>query len=110
MFITGTPQFDFHFETKYHWCASSFCAQVGADPARPIILYSSGMVNYMPQEMVIVEGIADMVNKMTGYGSPQLLVTVYPKTAPMFDELKHQPADIIFQHVNWDQKWLTRFP
>ena len=109
MFVTGTPQFDFHFQKKYHWTREDFCAKVGADPKRPIILYSSGMVNYMPHEMVVVEGIADMVKNIPG--SPQLLVRVYPKDRTnRFDDLKRRRPDIIFQHVNWDQTWLTPLP
>ncbi len=109
VFVTGTPQFDFHFQKKYHWTREDFCAKVGADPARPIILYSSGMVNYMPHEMVVVEGIADMVKNIPG--SPQLLVRVYPKDRTnRFDDLKGRRPDIIFQHVNWDQTWLTPLP
>jgi hypothetical protein len=111
VFVTGTPQFDFHFQPQYRWTREDFCAKVGADPKRPIILYSSGMVNYMPQEMLIVEGIADMVKKMTGLGSPQLLVRVYPKDRTnRFDELKRRRPDILFQKVNWDQTWLTPLP
>ena len=111
VFVTGTPQFDFHFQPKNHWSREEFYAKVGADPARPIVLYSSGMVNYMPQEMVIVEGIADMLKNMTKQGSPQLLVRVYPKDRTnRFDELKKRRPDIIFQRVNWDQKWLTPMP
>lgn len=111
VFVTGTPQFDFHFQPKYHWTREEFCSKVGADPKRPIILYSSGMVNYMPHEMVIVEGIADMVKNMSEFGNPQLLVRVYPKDRTnRFDDLKRRRPDIIFQHVNWDQKWLTPLP
>ncbi|MCC6591559.1 MAG: hypothetical protein IT168_33035 [Bryobacterales bacterium] len=111
VFVTGTPQFDFHFQPKYYWSREEFCATVGADPKRPIILYSSGMVNYMPHEMKIVEGIADMLKGMTALGSPQLLVRVYPKDRTnRFEELRNRRPDILFQRVNWDQTWLTPLP
>jgi hypothetical protein len=111
VFVTGTPQFDFHFQPQYRWTREEFCAKVGADPKRPIVLYSSGMVNYMPQEMRVVEGIADMLGGMTALGSPQLLVRVYPKDRTnRFDELKKRRPDILFQRVNWDQTWFTPLP
>src|SRR5262249_41794127 len=71
--VTGTPQFDFHFRPQFHWSREEFCTRVGADPARPIVLYSTGMANHMPGEPRIVEGIADMLAEMADLGRPQLL-------------------------------------
>lgn len=109
--VTGTPQFDFHFQPEYHWSREQFCAIVGADPNRPIVLYSTGMPNYMPQEMRVVEGIADILKTMTSFGPPQLLCRVYPKDRTnRFDDLRMRRPDILFPPVNWDQVWLTPKP
>ena len=43
--VTGTPQFDFHFRREFHWTRAEFCRRVGADPTRPLVLYSTGMAN-----------------------------------------------------------------
>ena len=89
VFVTGTPQFDFHFQPKFYKTREEFCAEIGADSERPIVLYSTGMPNHMPGEPEIVEEIADMLKEIGGENSPQLLVRVYPKDLTgRFDELK----------------------
>ncbi len=104
--VTGTPQFDFHFRPEYEWTRAEFCERVGADPDRPIVLYSTGMANHMPGEQVIVERIADMLRRMSN--SPQLLVRVYPKDRTgRFDELKAHRKDILFPEIPWEVEWHT---
>jgi hypothetical protein len=108
VFVTGTPQFDFHFRPEFYWEREEFCARVGADPERPIVLYTTGMPNHMPGEPKIVEDIADMLDGMTVLQSPQLLVRVYPKDLTgRFDELKRSRPDILFPTVPWEPEWLT---
>ena len=104
--VTGTPQFDFHFREEHHESREGFCERVGADPARPIVLYSTGMANHMPGEHDIVEQIADMLADMPR--RPQLLVRVYPKDRTnRFEPLRKRRADILFQKVPWEPTWLT---
>jgi hypothetical protein len=106
--VTGTPQFDFHFRPEFSWTRQEFCERVGADPVRPILLYSTGMANHMPGEQVIVERIADMIGSIREPVSPQLLVRVYPKDRTnRFDELRQRRKDILFPEAPWDSNWLT---
>jgi hypothetical protein len=106
--VTGTPQFDFHFQPGYRWSREEFCARVGADPRRPIVLYTTGMPHYTPGEPVIVERIADMLRGMTSFGPPQLLVRVYPKdTTTRFDDLRARRPDILMPPVPWEASCLT---
>lgn len=108
VFITGTPQFDFHFQPKFYKSREEFCAEIGADPNRPIVLYSTGMPNHMPGEPEIVEEIADILKEIGGEKSPQLLVRVYPKDLTRrFDELKKRRTDILFPKIAWEEAWLT---
>jgi hypothetical protein len=108
VFVTGTPQFDFHFKPDFFWTREEFCARAGADPARPIVLYSTGMANHMPGEPRIVEAISDILKQMPEFGPPQLLVRVYPKDRTgRFDELKRRRADILFPETPWEPAWLT---
>ena len=109
VFVTGTPQFDPHFEESIRLSREEFCAVCGADPARPIVLYTTGMPNHMPHEPEIVEGIADMLKALSG--PPQLLVRVYPKDRTgRFEPLRARRADILFQEVPWESAWLTPLP
>jgi hypothetical protein len=108
VFVTGTPQFDFHFRSENQWSREEFCRRVGADPARPIVFYSTGMANHMPGEPQIVESIARMLRDMTDLGPPQLLVRVYPKDQTnRFEEIKHSNPDVLFPAIPWEPAWQT---
>ncbi|HEX8849564.1 MAG TPA: hypothetical protein VF761_08535 [Gemmatimonadaceae bacterium] len=106
--VTGTPQFDLHFREEMHWSRESFCARVGADPVRPLVLYSTGMAEHMPGEPLVVEQIADMLAEMKDLGAPQLLVRVYPKDRTgRFADLERRRPDILFPRAKWVDAWLT---
>ncbi len=108
VFVTGTPQFDFHFRPEFYQSREEYCRQIGADPQRPIVLYTTGMPNHMPGEPEIVEQIADMLETIDGPERPQLLVRVYAKDRTgRFDELKKRRTDILFPEVSWESAWLT---
>lgn len=108
VFVTGTPQFDFHFRTEFHWSREEFCSFAGADATRPIILYTTGMANQMPNEPEIVEDIANILNEFDCSCRPQLLVRIYPKDLTgRFEELKNRRKDILFPPVAWEAAWLT---
>lgn len=108
VFVTGTPQFDFHFRSEFFWTREEFCSRTGADPERSIILYTTGMANHMPGEPGIVEGIARMLEDMTELGPPQLMVRVYPKDRTgRFEILKKNRPDILFPEIPWEPNWLT---
>lgn len=108
VFVTGTPQFDFHFRPELQWPRDEFCRRVGADPDRPIVLYSTGMAEHMPGEPAIVEQIADTLRTMPELGPAQLLVRVYPKDRTgRFESLKDRRPDILFPEARWVEAWLT---
>lgn len=104
--VTGTPQFDFHFREEFYRTREEFCSEIGADPGRPIVLYSTGMPNHMPGETEIVEEIADLLKDIPE--GPQLLVRVYAKDLTgRFEELKRRRPDILFPDIAWEREWLT---
>jgi len=108
VFVTGTPQFDFHFRPEFYLSCADFCEQIGADPQRPIVFYATGMANHMPGEPEIVEAIADMLAGMDVPIKPQLLVRIYPKDLTgRFDEMKKRRTDVLFPEIAWDPSWLT---
>jgi len=108
VFVTGSPQFDFHFRPAFYRSRGQFCSDIGAEADRPMILYSTGMANHMPGEPEIVESIADILREYPEKERPQMLVRVYAKDLTgRFDELKERRKDIIFQNVEWNASWLT---
>ncbi|MGE0102875.1 MAG: hypothetical protein AB7H86_09275 [Blastocatellales bacterium] len=106
--VTGTPQFDFHFRPEFQWTREEFCARIGADPRRPIVLYSTGMANHVIGEPWVAERIADLLAGMPELGPPQLMVRVLPK-GPQghFDELRRRRKDILIPAIEWERRWLT---
>jgi hypothetical protein len=108
VFVTGTPQFDFHFRPEFYQTREEFCRQVGADPKRPIVLYTTGMANHMPGEPELVQQIANILNETSEDERPQLLVRVYPKDlTSRFEPLQKARPDILFQKTAWHESWLT---
>jgi hypothetical protein len=108
VFVTGSPQFDFHFRPEFYLSREEFCRTVDADPSRPIVFYATGMANHMPGEPEIIEEIADMLAEHDSKDRPQLLVRIYPKDQTgRFDELKSRRRDILFPEVAWEPAWLT---
>ncbi|HKQ75578.1 MAG TPA: hypothetical protein VJ810_17910 [Blastocatellia bacterium] len=109
VFVTGTPQFDFHFRPEFFWAREEFCAKAGADPSRPIVLYTTGMDNHMPDEASVIEGVYESLRRMTRLGPPQLMVRLYPKDRrpERFDDLRRRRPEILFPHIPWNKKWLT---
>jgi hypothetical protein len=111
VFVTGTPQFDPHFHAENYWSREEFCAHVGADPSRSIVLYTTSMPRPAVGEQRIVEGIARMLREMPEFGPPQLLVRVYPKDRTgRFDEIKSRCPEVLFPPVPWEPNWLTPLP
>lgn len=111
VFVTGSPQFDFHFRPEFYQTREQFCQQIGANPDRPIVFYATGMPNHMPGEPSIVEGIADILNSFPAARRPQLLVRVYAKDrSDRFEDLKKRRPDILFPEVAWEREWLTPMP
>jgi hypothetical protein len=111
VFVTGTPQFDFHFRPEYHWSREEYCARVGADPSRPIVLYTTGMANHIAGEPQIVERLGGMLREMKGFGPPQLMVREYAKgPSGLFEDLKRRCPEILFPEVPWERNWLTPMP
>lgn len=108
VFVTGTPQFDAHFQPRHYWSREEFCRRIGADPSRPLVLYTTGMANHMPGEPEIVRGIADMLREMDDLGRPQLMLRVYPKDRTnRFERLLQERPDILNCPAPWERDWLT---
>lgn len=111
VFVTGTPQFDMHFREETYLSREEYCTQVGADPNRPLVLYTTGMANHMPGEPEIVEGIADILAAYPRETRPQLLLRVYAKDKTgRFDDLRTRRPDILFADPIWEPAWLTPKP
>ncbi len=61
VFVTGTPQFDFHFKDEYRMSREELCEHLGIDPNRPFIFYTTGISKHFPEEHRHVEFVANFL-------------------------------------------------
>ncbi len=109
VFVTGTPQFDFHFRPELWLSKEELCARIGADPNRPIVLYTTGMASDFPEEYQHVEMVIETLQELDISPKPQLVVRTYVKgTSPEMMALAQRSiADVIFPPVLWEERWFT---
>ena len=79
VFVTGTPQFDFHFKPEFLLAREELCRRIGLDPARPFILYTSGIWNHFYEEHKHVELVIRLLQGIPVQPKPQLVVRNYAK-------------------------------
>lgn len=109
VFVTGTPQFDFHFKPEYWLTKEELCRRIGADPSRPIVLYTTGKASDFPEEHRHVELVIRILQEVDYYPKPQLVVRTYVKgTSPEMRALAERNIPgVVFPPVLWDEKWYT---
>ncbi len=107
--VTGTPQFDFHFKPEFQLSRQELAAQVGFDPARPFILYTTGIAHHFPEEHRTVEMVIRLLDEIEVIPKPQLVVRRYIKdTSPQMDALAAAGhPDVFFPPMRWDDRWFT---
>lgn len=107
VYVTGTPQFDFHFKPEYQLSREVLAHKIGFDPSRPYIFYTAGIDKHFPEEHRHVEFIANFIQEAELNPRPQLVVRTYVKgTSPEMKALAaRQLPDVIFPSVQWDEKW-----
>ncbi len=108
--VTGTPQFDFHFNPRFHWDREKLCDVMGLDPERPFILYTSGRAVDFPEEYRITAEVIQFIKEMGGGRRPQLVVRTYIKGVgedmlALAQEYQDDP-DVIFPPILWDKQWI----
>ncbi|MGF1504580.1 MAG: hypothetical protein ACFB51_05515 [Anaerolineae bacterium] len=104
----GTPQFDFHFQPEFILSREELARRIGFDPARPYVLYTTGIAGHFPGETghvdFVIERLAACENR------PQLVVRVYAKdSSGRFDPYRERYASsdhVFFPRMKWDDEWL----
>jgi hypothetical protein len=109
--VTGTPQFDYHFIENNLLSRGEFCESIGADPKKKLILYSTGMPNYMPGEPEIVRGIYRTIKEMENGNKYQIMLRIYPKDQTgRFTAIKSECRNLLIPEIVWDRKTMTPHP
>lgn len=110
--VTGTPQFDFHFDRRYRLDREQLAARVGFDPQRPFILYTTGIERHFRDEHRTVEYLIARLAEGTIAPRPQLVVRRYVKgtSAELQALAENPPRDVYFPRVDWEERWFTPLP
>lgn len=105
--ITGTPQFDFHFKPEYRLSRDQLADRIGFDPARPFILYTTGIDDHFPEEHRTVDLVIRLLGESDVRPRPQLVVRTYVKgtSAEMKALAAQSLPDVFFPEVQWDSRW-----
>jgi len=107
--VTGTPQFDFHFKREFVLPREELCRRIGVDPARPFILYTTGIDRHFFEEHRHVRTVIELLREIDITPRPQLVVRNYVKgTSPELREMASRAwEDVVFPKVLWDARWAT---
>ena len=107
VFVTGTPQFDFHFRPGYWLERGDLARRIGFDPERPFLLYTTGIDAHFPEEHRTVDFLIRGLAQWADNQRPQLVVRTYVKGTS--DEMRAIAAqnyrDVFFPQVAWDERW-----
>ena len=109
IYVTGTPQFDFHFNRRYYWDKKTLYQNIGLKISRPYILYTTGMHPVFLEEDKMVNAIIDIIKKIKKSNRPQLVVRTYIKGNSnemiALSEKYQNDDDVIFPTIMWDKNW-----
>jgi hypothetical protein len=112
VFVTGTPQMDFHFRPEYVMKREELARRIGIDAARPFILYTTGIDRHFHKEHLHVELVIRLLRELNLPVRPQLVVRNYIKgTSPEMKALSERKMeDVVFPPMLWDMAWATPRP
>jgi hypothetical protein len=112
VFVTGTPQMDFHFRPEFVLPRKELARRIGIDPRRPFILYTTGLDKHFPEEYRHVELVIRLLKDLDLPERPQLVVRNYIKgTSPEMKALSERKLeDVVFPPMLWDMAWATPCP
>lgn len=96
IFITGTPQFDFHRRADLLWDREEFFGRIGGDPTRKLITYAANVEQIFPDEPEVVAQLWEAIQDGRILDRPQLLVRIHPHDAnERFEILSERCAGIL---------------
>jgi hypothetical protein len=106
VFVTGTPQFDFHFNDDFIDSKEKLYDFLKISYDKKIILYSTGMAYYTPKEHVIVKEIEKVLRNIND--DLQLVVRIYAKdNNTEYYKLRENNKSIIIPDHFWELNYLT---
>lgn len=107
IYITGTPQFDYHFKHEFVIPKEDLAKMIGFDPNRPYVFYSTGIDRHVQQEHLHIQSVIDILTEMPS--RPQLIVRTYAKgtSAETYAIRDRNIPGVYFPKVEWDEVMYT---
>ena len=106
VFVTGTTQFDFHFNEEFIESKEKLYHFLEIPLHKKIVLYSTGMAYYTPKEHIIVKEIEKVLCKIDS--DLQLVVRIYAKDDNTeYFKLRDENSSIIIPDHFWVLNHLT---
>ncbi len=108
VFVTGTPQFDFHFKPEFWLTREELAEEIGFDPERPYVLYTTAMASDFPEEHRHVKTVIRILSDLSLEPKPQLVVRTYAKgtSSEMESLAQKEIPDVFFPPILWNKEWL----
>lgn len=110
--VTGTPQFDYHFQDDYLLSRQELARRVGFDPERPYVFYTAGIAHHFFEEHRHVELVIRLLDELDLPEKPQLVVRTNVKdTSPEMTAIAERGLpDVYFPRAAWEPRWETPRP
>jgi len=86
VYIVGTPQFDPYADESLLWSREEFFHRIGANPSRPLICYSGGTPDVIPEDPDYVDVLIKLIKNNNIEKNPQVLL----RPAPTDDGSRYQ--------------------
>ena len=103
VWITGTPQFDFHRCADYHWERENTLKRLGLPPEAKYFLYSASPRNLTPQEPHLVGELAKKMQRHPALKDYWLVVRIHPHDDWSRWEALRQSSDKLVLSETWER-------
>ncbi len=117
VFVTGTPQFEVHYDKNLLMSREDFFKWLDQDPEKKYVLYSGDDIRTSPNDEYFVEDLAKAVrvyNKRYGANMHILLRPVPVDFSPRYNEVIEKYKDVVtLVRALWkaaDARWTSYFP
>lgn len=102
VYIVGTPQFDPYGDESLLWSRHEFFRRISADPERPLICYSGGTPDVVPEDPNYAEILMSLIRTGKIKFSPQVLLRPAPTDdGSRYREVLQKYSEVIYAPPSW---------
>jgi hypothetical protein len=100
--VAGALQFDPHADVGLLKSREDFFRQIHADPARPLLCYSSGDPHVAPEDQDHVALLLDLIRQGRIAGNPQVVLRTTPSVdGRRFEAVRARYPELIYSKPEW---------